>query len=433
MAQEKLTDGELRHYQRIMDRMTMPEKMKAVFDPRRYHFYYGGRGGAKSVSVAKYLLQQAAKNKLRILCTREIQNSIKDSVHSLLKDLIQELGYVGYEVTETMIRHIKTGSEFIFSGLYGQDKRQSLKSYANIDICWVEEAQAVSKGSLQLLDPTIRKPGSRMIFTFNRLFPHDPIWRFQELIPDSDKVLVLTNYSDNPFLPDELAAQAARSKAEYDAGISDDYLHIWLGEPVGFSEKTIIPMRDIRAAIDRKITDEGGIEVGVDVARYGTDRTQFFMRKGLKIIKWQTHERQSLIETAHYLIDFIGKSNTGIPLKIDDTGLGGGLTDYMESKGYNVIPVSFGASAKDPDKYSNCISEMWFEFKELLPKISIPDIPELHAELCSREWSIDNKSRRRVESKDDYKKRGHRSPDLADALLLCYYALDYEPVFTRGL
>jgi len=417
----------------LENRVRMPEKMKSLYQKVRYKFFYGGRGGSKSVSVAKYILYRGTREKLRVLCTREIQNSIKDSVHSLLKDLIQELNYSDYDVTDKTIRHKETGTEFIFCGLWGQDRKQTMKSYANIDICWIEEAQSVSKGSLQVLDPTIRKTGSEIIFTFNRLFPTDPVWMFQKSIENKNKILVKINYYDNIYLPDELRDQASRSKDEYDNKVNDDYLHIWEGEPVGFSEKSIIPVRLIQEASARQISDEGQEEIGVDVARYGNDRTVFFKRKGHKITDYKIYEKQGIIDTGNYLMDFVGRTNNKIHIKIDDTGVGGGLTDYMQKYGFNVTPINFGGRAKDSDKYFNTISEMWFEFRDLLPKISIPDIPELTAELSSREWTLDTQARRRVESKDDYKKRGNRSPDLADALLICFYNIDMQPVFTRGI
>jgi phage terminase large subunit len=414
------------------DRLRMPEKMKAILKPRRYKFAYGGRGGSKSVSFAKTLLHKANEEKIRVLCAREIQNSIKDSVHSSLKDLIDELGYTEYRVTENSIVNDKTKSEFLFLGLYRQDVKQTIKSYANIDVAWIEEAQSVSKGSLMILDPTIRKENSEIWFSFNRLLPDDPVWMFMEGIEESEKIVIPINHDDNPYLPEVLRKQMLRSKKEYENGVSDDYLHVWLGEPVAYSDRTVLRTKDIIGAVNRKIDGEGQIVIGVDVARFGKDRTVFFKRKGLKIIEWKEYRQQDLITTSRDLVDFVGRNNTHIPIKIDDTGVGGGVTDYLRVNGYNVKPINFGGKAQDFNKYNNVISEMWFYFKSIVNEVSIPDLQELKSELLTREYYIDNKERRCIESKDQYRKRFRKSPDYADALLLCYYNVDSESFYLLG-
>lgn len=404
----------------------MPNKMRAFLTPMRYKFAYGGRGSGKSESIAKMLLYMADQKKIKILCTREYQNSIKDSVHSLLSDLISELNYTDYIITANGIENIKTHSQFIFMGLQQQDKKQTLKSLANCDICWIEEAQSISEGSLKILDPTIRKEDSEIWASFNRLFPDDPIWKFQERV--GNKIVVFANYYDNPFLPKTLQEQSARDKTEYEDGVSDDYLHIWLGEPIGFSEKTLFKLKDVVDAINREVSNEGVYEVGVDVARFGKDKTVLFKRKGLQLIDYKVYNRTSIDEVCQYVVDFVGGDKT-IKIKIDDTGLGGGVTDFLNKWQYNAVGVNNGSSAKDSDKYGNAISEMWFELKGIIDQVQLLDIPELKSDLITREWTIDNKGRRCIESKKLYKKRGNKSPDFADALLLCYYNKGSEYAF----
>jgi phage terminase large subunit len=405
------------------NRLRIPKKLKPILTTKkRYIAIHGGRGGAKSVSVSKILLHKAIEKKRRMLCVREIQNSIKDSVHSSLKDLIFELKYDReYKVTENGIVHKRNKSDFIFMGLYLQDVKQTIKSYANVDICWVEEAQSVSEGSLKILDPTIRKKGSQIIFTFNRFLPDDPVWMFLQSIPDSEKLVIHINYDENNYLPDVLLKQALRSKAEYEENLNKDYPHIWLGNPAQYGDRTIIAYEELKQAVNRDIDDEGQIVIGVDVARFGKDRTIFFKRKGLKVIEWKSYPKTSVDEICDLLVEFTGRLNTHIPIRVDDTGIGGGVTDFMKRYGYNVIPVNFGQTAMDKDLYTNAISEMWFTFKDKLPEISIPDIQELRNELLTREYKFDNKQRRQVQSKEEYKKKYKKSPDFADALLLCFY------------
>ena len=143
-----------------------PPKLEFLFHPKRNKVAYGGRGGAKSWGFARALLIMAAQRPLRILCTREVQKSIKDSVHKLLSDQIEALGLGAvYQVLATEIRGIN-GSEFLFSGLADQTV-ESIKSFEGVDIVWLEEARAVTRRSLRILIPTIRKDGSEIWFSFN--------------------------------------------------------------------------------------------------------------------------------------------------------------------------------------------------------------------------------------------------------------------------
>src|SRR5262245_60232648 len=134
-----------------MSNAQFPDKLACLFEPKRYKILYGGRGGAKSWGVARALLILGASRSLRILCAREFQNSIADSVHKLLSDQIAALGLAGhYDVLQTAIRG-RNGTEFRFEGL--RHNVTKIKSYEGVDICWVEEAQSVSKESWDTLIP----------------------------------------------------------------------------------------------------------------------------------------------------------------------------------------------------------------------------------------------------------------------------------------
>lgn len=405
----------------------MPPKMKVFQEKCQYKFAYGGRGGGKSESALKIVLYEANERKIRALFTREIQNSIKDSVYGLLCDLIAELEYTDYHITNKDIRH-KNGSHFIFAGLNRQEKTQSVKSYANIDLCIVEEAQSISEQSLNVLDPTIRKNGAEIWFLFNRIFNNDPIWQFMKRVPENQRKTVFINFSDNPYLPETLLKKERIAYNEYKNKLNDDYPHIWLGQPRGYSEKSVFKLTEINEAMSREVSPEGQEEVGVDVARHGDDKTVFVKRKGLKIIDIAEYPKTTIDDIVELLMSYIN-FNKNIRIKIDDTGVGGGVTDYMIKWGYNIIPINFGQSAKDIDKYNNAASEMWFELKENIDKYSLMDYSDLADQLCAREWSMDIKGRRVIESKKRYKEREGRSPDLADALILSFYSpdvIDYE-------
>ena len=134
---------------------------------------YGGRFSLKSHSVGRFLLIRAREKKTRVGCFREFQNSISESSHQLLSDLIKLYGLKDFVVTDKSIINRITGSDFLFKGLWNNE--QSIKSIEGIDIAWVEEAQTISTQSLEVLTPTVRKEGSQIIYTYNRLLEDDPL------------------------------------------------------------------------------------------------------------------------------------------------------------------------------------------------------------------------------------------------------------------
>ena len=200
-----------------------PEKLKFLFAPSRYKVAYGGRGSGKSWGFARALLLQAASKPLRVLCAREIQKSIKQSVHTLLSDQIQALGLGAfYEVLESEIRG-KNGSNFSFAGL-ATNTVESIKSFEGCDIVWVEEAQTVSKKSWDILIPTIRKPNSEIWASFNPDLDTDDTYQRFVVNTPPDAVVVKMNYSDNAWFPDVLEDERVHCKAT-----NPDYENIWEG------------------------------------------------------------------------------------------------------------------------------------------------------------------------------------------------------------
>lgn len=201
-----------------------PEKLECLFEPHRYKVAHGGRGSAKSWSYARALLIQAAAEALRVGCFREIQKSIKQSVHTLLADQIQALGLGGfYDVLDSEIRG-RNGSLFTFAGL-ATHTVESIKSFEGLDRAWVEEAQTVSKRSWDILIPTIRKPGSEIWVSFNPELDTDETYVRFVVNPPPDSVVVQVNYSDNPWFPKVLEQERLHCKATN----PEDYDTIWEG------------------------------------------------------------------------------------------------------------------------------------------------------------------------------------------------------------
>lgn len=205
----------------------------ALYEPHRYKVFFGGRGSGKSWAVARALIAFADYGNTRILCCREIQNSIRDSSYQILKDTAFRMNVAGhFEFKESEIVNARTGSKIIFSGLLRNEN--SIRSKEGIDICWVEEASSVSRKSWDTLVPTIRKPGSEIWLTFNPLTVDDPTNDFIEN-PPPDAYVRKVNFSENPHFPEVLRAQMEWDRAnDY-----EKYLHVWEGYPLTISDAQI--------------------------------------------------------------------------------------------------------------------------------------------------------------------------------------------------
>lgn len=201
-----------------------PPALDFLFKPARFKVAYGGRGSGKSWGFARALLVLAAKEKLRILCTREVQKSIKDSVHRLLSDQIESMGLESfYEVLETEIRG-RNGSNFTFSGLSNQTV-ESIKSHEGVDIVWCEEAQSISKKSWNTLIPTIRKDQSEVWVTFNPELDTDETYVRFVVSPPPNSLVRQINYTDNPWFPEVLEQERLHCQLTN----TEDYAQIWDG------------------------------------------------------------------------------------------------------------------------------------------------------------------------------------------------------------
>lgn len=209
-------------------KIATPEWCLPLLKEHRYKGAYGGRGSGKSHHFAERAIEEMVcdPNK-HIVCIREVQSSIRMSVKRLLELKIEALGVGSYfEVQEAVIKSRKGSGIIVFQGMQNHTA-DSIKSLEGFDICWCEEAQSLSKRSLDMLRPTIRKAGSEMWFSWNPRKNTDAIdvlLRGSDLPEDS--VVVRVNYFDNPWFPDVLKAEM-----EYDKRRDPDkYAHVWLGE-----------------------------------------------------------------------------------------------------------------------------------------------------------------------------------------------------------
>ena len=208
--------------------LNMPEKLLPFILKNNDYTYFlgeGGRGGGKSQGVARIFLYMAEQRKVRMVCGRETQNYISESVYSLLCDIIKTEN-LAFDILSTKITHKETGSTINFRG-FRQQGAFNIQGMEGVDVLWIDEAQAITKQTLDVLIPTIlRNPNAKLFFTMNRHIEHDPVYEF--LVGRPDCLHIHINYTDNPFCIEALKNEAAACKAKSEK----DYLHIWMGEPL---------------------------------------------------------------------------------------------------------------------------------------------------------------------------------------------------------
>ena len=414
-----------------MERVTIKiaEKFRPLLTEHyRYKLYYGGRAGGKSYAFADCLLLLARQKKLFIACVREVQNSIKDSVYKLLKDRADYYKFDDFIFYEDRIENIVTGSKFVFKGLKDQNK-QNIKSLEGVDICWCEESQAITKESFEVLDPTIRKSGSELWFSMNRENENDAIWRAIAANPDDQTLIVKVNYYDNPFCPDEMKYLAEKCKAEN----LDDYMHIWEGEPISLGDYKLFNVKDVREAMIPKMdSSTSPLVIGLDIARAGSDKTVFCLRKGRWVMKFDVIKGYDTVEVADKLTNYIKELH---PAKafLDLGNSGAGVYDIMKARGFAGIVkgVNFGGKAIQPDRYKNKRAEMYATANEWIKQelpVQLPNDDLLFEELTTIERVKVAGDTLQLEDKELFKKRIGRSPDRADAFVLTFA----EPVYDHG-
>lgn len=411
----------------ITARIKTPKVFRPLWvNKARFKGAWGGRGSGKSHDRAQDMVFKMLEEPgVRCACIREVQNSIKDSVHQLMRDWIHRLGVTDeFIILEHEIRSI-SGSVCVFKGMKDQNA-ESIKSMEGIKYCWWEEAQTASDKSIKLLRPTIRTPGSEIWFTWNprkKTDPVDKLLRQQNL--DGNAIVVEAQYTDNPYFPDELEIER---QIDLNAGDDDNYDHVWLGAYQSEADMQLISDKDVRRCqgIEPVADIQDPMILGVDVARFGDDKSVIYPRRG-RDAKTMTIQVYSKLDT----MQFAGKVAAAIDrykpdgVFVDEGGIGGGVIDRLGQLGYEVIGINFGGTSDfkvdGSPKTANKRSEMWSNMREMLKSgMSIPKDDDLETELTGPLYTYDKDNAILLEKKADMKKRGMKSPDIADALALTY-------------
>lgn len=314
----------------------IPSELARLLDPDwREAAVYGGRNSLKSHTVARVLLTRAMTKKTRVACFREYQNTIADSSHQLLKDVIEKYQLTDFKVTDKNIVNTKNGSDFLFKGL--RNNVQNVKSTEGIDIAWVEEAQTISEASLDVLTPTVRKPGSQIIYTYNRLRGKDPI--HQRLIIEGRPNTLVININYDVALKYGWMSEAVRLEMEDDkAKRPEVYKHKWLGMPSTMKgliypnwkkiEKVPPEAKYMGPGLDFGYTNDPSAIIDVYKWNNAYILDEVVYEHGLSNFKLANHIRTSQgLEPARYQEDkitFIGKTehltvgDSSEPKSIDD-------------------------------------------------------------------------------------------------------------------
>ena len=396
--------------------------------------------------------------RIRVLCTRQFQNKITESVYTLLKIQIERFGLMDeFDILNNSIRHKKTGSEFLFYGLWRHI--DEIKSLESIDICWVEEAHNLTESQWEILEPTVRKQGSQFWIIFNPRFATDFVYRRFVATPPPDTLVQKINYVDNPFLSDTILKVIEAKRAED----IEEFQHIYLGVPRESDTSSVIKRAWIMSAIDAHKTVNpivgewlGMGVVGYDVADDGDDKNATTAMNGsvcVDLDEWSggadelfesaMRARQTAVRTGAKSIGY------------DSIGVGAGTGSHLnncDEPFRNHWRFNAGAVVSKPDMryrdtkltnreyFANLKAQAWWDVSQRFLNthlavtkgrrfpadrmISISSecdarlVDKLVDELSVVHKDEDTQGRNKVESKKDLDKREVKSPNIADSFII---------------
>jgi len=427
----------------------------------RYRVLYGGRGSSKSHDAAGYAVFLAANYTVKILCARQFQNRISESVYTLLKDKINSSPYRSdFEILKTSIRHKITGSEFLFYGI--ARNLEEIKSTEGVDILWLEEAHYLNQEQWEVIEPTIRKEGSQVWLIFNPDEYTDFIYQKFVVNPPSDALVREINWQENPYLSETMLDVIY----EYYKREPESAIHVYGGAPKMGADKSVIPLKYIIAAIDahKKLGWEpsGQKTVGFDVADDGRDLCANVSTHGNVVMfaeEWKGLEDELLKSCTrtwnnarHFggaiIWDSIGvgahagakfkelNEGNNIDLRYEPFNAGGGVEDpkgvYMRLPHVDITNGEHFSNIKAQKwdevatrfrkTYESVALEVKHPFDELISlnseTLGPSMINKIQMELAAPHKDVDKMGKFKVESKEDLLDRGVKSPNVADALIM---------------
>lgn len=463
-------------------RISIIPKLRPIFDCNTDKYsdvelflLRGGRGSGKSRGVGQKLVLLARSEKTRILCTREIQNSIKDSVKKVIENWIYFMGFgPEFHITKDTIVHKETGTDFIFMGMRSGTNEQSIKSLEDVKYAWVEEAQTMSAESAEMLLPTVRVDGKKIFFTYNRRTEIDVVDGLQK---KRKAMLIHLNYNENPFLTRTLYDDAIELKEmNYDR-----YLHIWEGQAMAEDSSSIVmPYSHLTKCVDLHLEHgygDGRMFAGFDVAdgQYDhSDKNSFAARAAAtvhRVEEWQIGQVYQSVRKIHSWYYELGFGE----VNFDAIGVGvGAKSEYARweaderekdpkfsipydvspfqgsetPKGGDTIFVKHGSNIITNKQYlKNVKTQLWWNGRLRLQNSmklleghkldrpgyflsfssKIPGLDSLFSELSQATYKLDGGGRIMIDKAPGYKeihvdgkKKMIKSPNKADSTLLSF-------------
>ena len=423
----------------------------------RNKILYGGRASSKSWDAAGMAIFLAQRYKLRFLCVRQIQNKIEESVYALLKIQIERFGLTDqFRILDNKIIHKRTGSEFMFYGLWRHIGE--IKSIESIDILWSEESHGLTEKQWEILEPTIRKEGSECWLLFNPSLVSDFVWRHFVVDPPANTLLRHINYDENEFLSNTALAVIDNHRKKN----PDTFGHIYLGIPRTDDDESVIKTSWIMAAIDAhkllNLKDDGRSRVGFDIADSGSDMCAITYAKGPVAYycdEWAGKEDELLKSCTRA---YLAAKERDAEIIYDSIGVGAAAGAKFKELGYQKYQkFNAGAAVNFPEKFyqpkvknkdffANLKAQAWWlvadrfrltyqvvsaikdgkeppEYKaEDLISIDsgMPNLEKLKYELSIPMRDFDNIGRVKVESKKDLAKRDIKSPNIADSFIMAF-------------
>lgn len=426
---------------------------------------HGGRSSSKTWDAAGFLIYLTQQYRLRVMCTRQFQNRIDDSVYNVLELQAERFGvHKQFDFQQSSIVHKRTKSEFLF---YGRARNiNEIKGTNDVDIHWAEECELLTEDEWKVIDPTLRVEHSFHLMVFNPKFVSDFVYQRFVVNPPPGTLVRQINYPENPFLSQTMLRKIEAAKAED----QDAFEHIYLGVPLTDDARVIIKLSWIEAAVDAHIKlgfePAGRKVVGFDVADDGEDLNANIYAHGCLVEwgeEWKGAEDELLKSAMRTYDNAVAR---GARIRYDSIGVGASAgAKFDELNATRVVKVRYskfnaGGAVHKPDAYyvrdrmdkvlnkdhfSNIKAQTWWgvadRFRNTYDAVrngtvypqdelicissNFPKLEKLKSELSTPRRDFDKNGRVKVESKDDLKKPNRvggpqKSPNLADAFVMCF-------------
>ncbi len=411
-----------------------PKLLPVIYNLNNFRYFLidGGRGGGKSQSIARIILWISEQRKVRVCCGREIQKTINESVKTIFSDLIQKYN-LNFTDGSDKILHNKTLSNFVFKG-FREQGRVNIKGLEGVDILWIDEAEAITKSTLDVIIPTIRKNNSLVFFSLNRFTRNDPV--YSAFINDPDCLHIKINYDENPYCPEILKKEADKCKKRSLA----DYNHIWLGMPLDQTKNALLSVNKIDEAKKISLYSENLISkssvLSVDVAGSGGDMNvaKYICQKNST--QWADEYTYDWSEpdtdiTIGKIISLASKLKPDI-LIIDADGVGYAIAVSVQKTVKNTIAFRGAGKVLNPkNNAANRRAEAYLDLREF---VNNSFLKITHEKTLSQLEYINTIYKRNgliyIQSKDEIREEQKESPDYADSLAMGIFAINhYQHLF----